>query len=66
MMEVGERLQEAVVLVEAALQRPRVPVARLVHVAVLTEVPLADRESAVAVRPEQLRESGLVGRQLAV
>ena len=50
MVQVRERLEEAVVPLEAALHRPRVLAGRRRTVGVAAEVPLADREGGVAVR----------------
>ena len=64
-VEVGERFEEPVVLVEPALQRPRVLVAGFGQVGVLAQVPLADREGGVAVGAEHLGHRRLVLGQLA-
>ncbi len=55
LMEVGEAVEDAVVALEALLQRPGVPGPGLAQVGVLAEVPLAHHERRPAVVTEQLR-----------
>ena len=64
-VEVRECLEESVVLVEPALQRPGVLVTGFGQVGVLAQVPFADSERGEAVVAEQLGDRGLVLWELA-
>ena len=57
-VEVGEPVEETVVVVEAPLERPRVPGAH--QVGVFAQVPLAHHEGGVAPRPQYLSHRGAV------
>ncbi|MEZ5180467.1 MAG: hypothetical protein R2702_01080 [Acidimicrobiales bacterium] len=63
LVEVGEGVEHAVVAIEAALARPAVPGPGIGQVAVLREVPLADRERVAGVA-EDLGGGGHVVGQL--
>ena len=60
MVEVGERFEEAVVLLETALHRPRVLVAGLGEVGVLAQMPLAHSEGGIPAVAEHLGDGRLV------
>ena len=63
-VEVGQGLQEPVVLVEPPLQRPRVGVSGHRQIGLQTKMPLAHRHGGVAVGPQHLGQRALVVGQL--